>query len=43
MTPSGANDFWERGVVHPDEVLGDIIRMVQGDTTGLVYAAPLND
>ena len=22
-TPDGANDFWERGVVHPDELLGD--------------------
>lgn len=40
-TPTDANDFWERGVVHPDEVLSDIVHMVQGDTSCLVYAAPL--
>lgn len=37
----GANDFWERGVVHPDEVLEDIIHMAHADTTNLVYAEAL--
>ncbi len=29
--PSGAKDFWERGVVHPDEILGDIISALYPD------------
>ena len=24
-TPTGANDYWERGVVHPEELLSDLI------------------
>lgn len=31
-TPSGANDFWERGVVHPDEILGDIVSVLYPDS-----------
>jgi len=30
-TPSGANNFWERGAVHPEEVLEDIIRILQDE------------
>lgn len=32
-TPSGANDFWESGVVHPERILQDIIATLDGDTT----------
>ena len=31
--PSGANDFWESGVVHPERILQDIIATLEGDTT----------
>lgn len=31
--PSGANDFWESGVVHPERILRDIIATLDGDTT----------
>ncbi len=31
--PSGANDFWESGVVHPERILHDIIATLNGDTT----------
>ncbi len=27
-TPAGGNDFWESGVVHPDRVLHDLIRIL---------------
>lgn len=27
MSPSGGNDFWESGVVHPDRVLADLIHI----------------
>ncbi len=30
-TPAGANDFWERGVVHPEEMLGDLIHILYHD------------
>ena len=30
--PSGANDFWESGVVHPERILHDIIATLNGDT-----------
>ena len=29
---SGANDFWESGVVHPERILQDIIATLNGDT-----------
>ena len=29
--PSGAKDFWERGVVHPEEILGDIVSVLYPD------------
>ncbi len=31
-TPAGANDFWERGVVCPDEILDDIRHVLYPDT-----------
>lgn len=31
--PSGASDFWESGVVHPERILQDIIATLNGDTT----------
>lgn len=36
-TPAGGSDFWESGVVCPDKVLGDLIRIVQGKDTDLHY------
>ena len=27
MTPSGGSDFWESGVVHPDVVLSDLVKI----------------
>ena len=30
--PSGANDFWESGVVHPERILRDIIGTLENDT-----------
>lgn len=32
-TPAGANDFWERGVVCPDEILDDIRHVLYPDST----------
>lgn len=31
MSPSGGNDFWESGVVHPERVLADLIRILHPD------------
>lgn len=31
--PSGANDFWESGVVHPERILQDIIATLDNDTS----------
>ena len=39
--PSGANDFWESGVVHPERILLDLQRILRGDTTQLYYSLPL--
>lgn len=39
--PSGANDFWESGVVHPERILQDLQKVLRGDTTHLYYIAPL--
>lgn len=34
----GANDFWERGVVHPDELLEDLIHVLYNDSAeSLLY------
>ena len=42
IKPSGANNFWERGVVHPEEMLEDVIHMLNNapDST-LHFAARL--
>ena len=39
--PSGANDFWESGTVHPERILSDLQKILQGDTTNLHYSSPL--
>ena len=39
--PSGANDFWESGVVHPERILQDLKKVLDGDTTNLYYLSPL--
>ena len=39
--PSGANDFWESGAVHPERILQDLQNVLRGDTTHLYYIAPL--
>ena len=39
--PSGANDFWESGTVHPERILQDLQSILQGDTAELYYAQPL--
>ena len=31
-TKTGANNFWERGVVHPEEILSDLIRISDSDS-----------
>lgn len=41
ILPSGANDFWESGVVHPERILQDLRAILEGDTTTLYYSAPL--
>ena len=38
---SGANDFWESGVVHPERILQDLQKVLQSDTTDLFYMSPL--
>lgn len=40
--PSGANDFWESGTVHPERILQDLKYILQGDTSNLYYASPLH-
>ena len=40
--PGGANNFWERGVVHPEEILSDLITILYGhDDESLNYAEHL--
>lgn len=42
QTQSGANNFWERGVVYPNEVLEDLIAILHNDTAShLHYASRL--
>lgn len=40
-TPQGANNFWERGVVHPEEILEDLIRIRLHQTDSLHFAKKL--
>lgn len=37
--PSGANNFWERGVVHPEEMLEDLIHILNNDPDSLLHFA----
>ncbi len=39
--PSGANDFWESGTVHPERILQDLQHILEGDTTQLYYVEKL--
>ena len=41
LLPSGANDFWESGTVHPERILSDLKKVLYGDTTHLYYISPL--
>lgn len=34
MVPGGGNDFWESGVVHPDLVLQDLVRIFENERGG---------
>ncbi|MBQ4394231.1 MAG: ABC transporter substrate-binding protein [Paludibacteraceae bacterium] len=36
---SGANNFWERGVVHPEEMLEDVIHILNNDPDSLLHFA----
>ena len=37
--PSGANNFWERGVVHPEEMLEDVIHVLNNAPDSLLHFA----
>ena len=37
--PSGANNFWERGVVHPEEMLEDVIHILDNAPDSLLHFA----
>ena len=37
--PSGANNFWERGVVHPEEMLEDIIHILNNAPDSVLHFA----
>ncbi len=39
--PSGANDFWETGTVHPERILQDLQHILECDTTQLYYVEKL--
>ena len=39
--PSGANDFWESGTVHPERILSDLQKILSGDTSALYYTSQL--
>ena len=41
LLPSGANDFWESGTVHPERIINDLNKILHGDTTNLYYISPL--
>lgn len=42
-TPQGANNFWERGVIHPEEILEDLIHIRLQQTDSLHYAQILGE
>ena len=35
----GANNFWERGVVHPEEILSDIVHILNAAPDSTLYYA----
>lgn len=37
--PSGANNFWERGVVHPEEMLEDVIHILDNAPDSTLHFA----
>jgi iron complex transport system substrate-binding protein len=37
--PNGANNFWERGVVHPEEMLEDVIHILNNAPDSLLHFA----
>ncbi len=37
--PSGANNFWERGVVHPEEMLEDVIHVLNNAPDSVLHFA----
>lgn len=37
--PSGANNFWERGVVHPEEMLEDVINILNNAPDSVLHFA----
>ena len=39
LKPGGANNFWERGVVHPEEMLEDVIHMLNNAPDSLLHFA----
>ena len=39
IKPSGANNFWERGVVHPEEMLEDVIHVLNNAPDSLLHFA----
>lgn len=40
--PSGANDFWETGVVHPELILNDLQQILRGEERELYFSRKLN-
>ena len=39
LKPGGANNFWERGVVHPEEMLEDVIHMLNNAPDSTLHFA----
>ena len=39
LKPGGANNFWERGVVHPEEMLEDVIHILNNDSDSTLHFA----
>ncbi|MBR4431691.1 MAG: ABC transporter substrate-binding protein [Paludibacteraceae bacterium] len=39
IKPGGANNFWERGVVHPEEMLEDVIHILDNAPDSLLHFA----
>ena len=39
LKPGGANNFWERGVVHPEEMLEDVLHILANDPDSTLHFA----